>query len=138
MKTIIPAAMLLSLAAAAPAQQSSPPAAGGQAGGLLGGLLGGGLPNVASTSAGNAAGLLSYCVKNNVLGGGGASSVLDRLAGRQGVTGSPGYTAGQRGQVQTGEGRALSLDGVKGQVKTQLCNLVLRRAQSFLPGGALR
>lgn len=138
MKLILPAVALLCLATGASAQQSDQPATRGGAGGLLGGILGGGLPNVASTSASNAAGLLGYCIENNVLGGAGADSVLDRLTGRQGVTGSPGYEAGRQGQVQTGNGRALSLDGVKGQVKTQLCNLVLRRAQSFLPGGAAR
>lgn len=138
MKLVLPAVALLCLATGASAQQSNPPATGGGAGGLLGGILGGGLPNVASTSAGNAAGLLGYCIENNVLGGAGATSVLERLAGRRGVANSPGYEAGQQGQVQTGNGRALSLDNVKGQVKTQVCNLVLRRAQSFLPGGAAR
>ncbi|MGC4250123.1 MAG: hypothetical protein QM605_01315, partial [Sphingobium sp.] len=44
--------------------------------GGLGGLLGGILPDVASVGAGNAAGVLSYCVKNKVLGGANAKSVL--------------------------------------------------------------
>ena len=105
-----------------------------QSGGGLGALLGGALPNVASTSAGNAAGVLGYCVKNNLLSGANATSVLGTLAGRAGVAGSPGYLAGQSGLLQTGQPDAapLSLDGLRGQLKTQVCNLVLRRAKTFL------
>ncbi len=103
------------------------------AGGLggLGGLLGGALPNVASASAGNAAGLLGYCIKNNVLGGNGAASVLGKLTGKQGVAASPGFEAGRQGELQAGD-TALSLDSLKGRVKTQVCSMVLKRAQSFL------
>lgn len=108
-----------------------------RAGGLLGGmsgLLGGGLPNIASTGAGNAAGLLGYCIKNNVLGANqasGAGSLLNRLTARRGVQSSNGYLAGQQGEVQTG-GRSFSLSGVKDQVRGQICSLVLRRAQSLV------
>ena len=124
------------LAAAAPAQT----------GGGLGGLLGGALPNVGSIGAGNAAGLLGYCIKNNLLGGAagappsdqtsaaaptGARAILDRLAGRQGVEQSPGYAAGQAGQVQT-PGGTLPLGSLRGQIKNQVCKLVLNRARSFL------
>lgn len=106
----------------------------GQAGGLLGG---GGLPQIGSIDAGNAAGLLGYCLKNRLLGSGatgagGAASVLGRLTGQRGVQRTPGYAAGQAGQLETPNGDALSLDGLRGQLKTQLCNLVLKRAKAFL------
>ncbi len=142
------------LAAAAPAQ-TTPTRAGG-----LAGVLGGVLPRVGSIGAGNAAGLLGYCLKNNLLGatgatgaagtGGaapapgaaatptpaasatGARAILERLLSRPGVQQSPGYKAGEAGQVQTGNGRALGLGGVQGQLRSQMCKLVLNRAKSFL------
>lgn len=110
------------------------PARGGGLAGLLGegGLLGdGGLPNIASAGAGNAAGLLGYCIKNNLVAGNGAAGILGQLTGKRGVTASPGFEAGQRGQVQTGD-NAFSLAGVQDRVKTQLCGMVLKRARSFL------
>ncbi|WP_375429346.1 DUF2501 domain-containing protein [uncultured Sphingomonas sp.] len=141
------------LAAAAPAQTT--PGAG-----ELAGVLGGALPRVGSIGAGNAAGLLGYCLKNNLLGttgaagnGGGllggaaavpsatptpaapatgARAILERLLSRPGVQQSPGYKAGDGGQVQTGNGRTLGLDGMQGQLRTQMCKLVLNRAKSFL------
>ena len=116
--------------------------------GGLGGLLGGGLPNVGSVGAGNAAGLLGYCLKNRLLGQGGmlggltggqtgtqasgAQSILQRLTGRKDVQTSPGFAAGQAGQVQAGNGQTLALGNLGGQVKTQLCNVVLKRAKAFL------
>lgn len=144
------------LAAAAPTQTT--PGSTGTGG--LAGVLGGVLPRVGSIGAGNAAGLLGYCLKNNLLGttaptgaasglfGGatpvpgvtptpaasatGASAILGQLLNRPGVEQSPGYKAGEAGQVQTGNGRKLGLDGVQGQLRTQMCKLVLNRAKSFL------
>ncbi len=141
MKSIAIAVLLSSVPVVATAQTAAgaEPAAGRGVGGLLGqagGLLGGGVPAVGSIGAGNAAGLLGYCVKNKLLGatGGasGASGVLGRLTGQKDVKTSPGYIAGQAGQVQAPDGQTLSLGSLRGQVKNQLCNLVLSRARSFL------
>lgn len=101
---------------------------GSGASGLMGGLL----PNVASTGAGNAAGVLSYCVKNKILGGAGATSALSGLLGQKGVKSSKGYAAGRNGQLITGDGNAFSLSGVKGKVKSKVCDLVLEHAHSLL------
>jgi len=142
MKTILAATLLLA-PTLAEAQTADPaPAATPRTGGLLGqmsGLLGGGggaLPQIGSIGAGNAAGLLGYCVKNRLLGAGGnatgAAGVLGRLAGQREVREQPGYAAGQAGQVQAPNGQALSLDTVRGQLKNQVCNLVLNRAKAFL------
>jgi len=140
MKHVLLALTLGGLVAAPVAAQQAtvPPAAtparGGGLAGLLGegGLLGGGgLPNIASAGAGNAAGLLGYCIKNNLVAGNGAAGILGQLTGKRGVTASPGFEAGQRGQVQTGD-NAFSLAGVQDRVKTQLCGMVLKRARSFL------
>ncbi|RZT47474.1 uncharacterized protein DUF2501 [Sphingomonas sp. BK036] len=158
MKTAIALAAALSLTTGAAAQTAASQTAAPQTergaqggfGGLssLGGLLGGGLPNVGSVGAGNAAGLLGYCLKNRLLGQGGmlggltggqtgtqasgAQSILQQLTGRKDVQTSPGYAAGQAGQVQAGNGQTLSLGNLGGQVKTQLCNVVLKRAKAFL------
>ena len=155
-----PVALLLAASLASSATAQTRPSTEPQSGGLmgsLGGLLGGGMPSVGSIGAGNAAGLLGYCLKNNLLGQGGAlgaltggrnatpraggstnapatgaQSILQRLTGRQGVQTSPGYAAGQAGEVQAPNGQAFSLDDLGGQVKTRMCSIVLNRAKSFL------
>ena len=96
------------------------------------GLMGGLLPSVSSTSASNAAGVLSYCLKNKILGSTGATSVLSGLSGQKGVKSSKEYAAGQNGQLIAGDGKAFSLEGVKDTVKSKVCDLVLQRAQSLL------
>lgn len=116
-------AALLSLAAAPVAAQNSG----------LGGLLSGGLPNVAGASAGNAAGLLGYCLKNNLVSGGGAASVLGTLTGKQAVTSSPEYDAGRSGTLLAG-GKSLPVGDLKGQLRNRVCGLVLKRARSFAGG----
>lgn len=156
--TALVAAFVLSTTASAQttAPQSAPTQSGLSSLGGLGGLLGGALPNVGSIGAGNAAGLLGYCLKNNLFGQGGAlgaltggrntsragsttkapatgaQSILQRLTGRQGVQTSPGYAAGQDGEVQAPNGQAFSLDDLGGQVKARMCSIVLNRAKSFL------
>ena len=52
--------------------------AGAQLGDLKGLAGGGDMSSLASGSAGNAAGVVEYCVKNNYLGGDAASSVKER------------------------------------------------------------
>ncbi len=144
MKTFLAAALLIAPAIAV-AQTGADPTPGatstasrggllGQAGSLLGGS--GGMPAIGSIGAGNAVGLLGYCVKNKLLGatgsGAGAAGVLGRLTGQKDVQGEPGFAAGQAGQVQGAGGQTLSLASLRGQVKTQVCNVVLKRARSFL------
>jgi len=124
--------MIKSIAAIALIGLAATPGVAQTKSGGLAGLLGGALPNVASSSAGNAAGLLGYCVKNNVLSGANAASVLGSLTGKSGIATSDGYAAGQAGQLDTGRGSAMSIDGLKGQAKTKVCSLVLKHAKSFL------
>ena len=67
-------------------------------GGALKGAAGGGLDpsSLASGSAGNAAGIIEFCVKNNYLGGDAASSIKNALVGKLGgeeqAKADPGYT----------------------------------------------
>lgn len=99
----------------------------------LGSVLGGGLPDVGGVGAGNAAGLIGYCVKNKYLSGAGATSVLGKLTGQPGITDSPEYADGQNGLLKSGD-QQFSLSSVKGQVKTKLCDMVLKQGSSLIGG----
>ena len=105
-------------------------------GGALGGLTGG-LPSVTQASPSNTAGVLQYCVRNNYVSGGAASSVKDSIVGK--VTGSgqgandSGFKAGDSGILETGDGQNFSLGGgAKEQVTHKVCDLVLQHAKSLL------
>ena len=91
-----------------------------------------GLPNVSSISAGNAAGVLSYCMKNKVLSGGSATNALNGLMKKPGVASSSGYASGQAGNIVTGQGQKFSLNQVPNQMKSQACNAVLKQAPKLL------
>ncbi|MDE7540908.1 YjjA family protein [Gluconobacter sphaericus] len=96
------------------------------------GMMSSMLPNISSASTGNVAGVLTYCVQNNYLSGSGATSALSSLTGKQGVTSSSDYTAGQQGQLLTGGSNAFSLSSLKGQMKQKVCNMVLSHAKNLL------
>jgi hypothetical protein len=97
----------------------------------MGGL--GGVPNISDLGIGNAAGVLGYCAKNRLLGDtSGASSVLNALEKKPGVTSSKDFAAGQAGQILGGDGVSLSLDSITGPMKSQACEMVLKQAQQFL------
>lgn len=91
-----------------------------------------GVPNVSSISSGNAAGVLSYCVKNKVLSGGHATDMLGGLMKNPGITSSSSYAAGKAGNIVTGNGQKFSLSQVPSQVKSQACNAVLKQAPKLL------
>jgi hypothetical protein len=109
----------------------------------LKGMMGGGSSSsLSSASAGNAAGVLQFCVKNNYLGSdGGATTVKDKLLGKLGgdtkaasndatsnaggglvgklggattPTKDPGYLSGASGILQTGNGKKVDLAAVTG------------------------
>ncbi len=111
-----------------------------QLGNALGALTGGGggtaLPSVGSASMGNIAGLLEYCVTNNLLGGGAGGvqqSLLGKLGGAGQAAGNSDYTAGTQGMLQTGGGQGFNLGGdMMTQLKQQVCTMIMQRAQSFL------
>jgi len=120
-------------------------------GDLAGGALGGGgdLGSLASGNAGNAAGVIEYCVKNNYLGGDAAASMKDKLMGKAGIGGDSkdqGYGDGANGLVQTSDGKSVDLSslgggsaggiGGVGDMKSKLtkkaCGAVLDHASSLL------
>jgi hypothetical protein len=120
-----------------PGMPGMPAGAPGSVGGMAGGMAGGatsslGMPDVSSMGVGNATGVLSYCVKNNVLGGSEATSALGSLTGKPEVKSSDGFTAGSAGTLLSGNGSKLSLDSVPAPMKSKVCNMVLKQAKSFL------
>ncbi len=116
--------------------------AGAQDLGALKGMAGGSgdLSSVASGSAGNAAGVIEFCLRNNYLGGDAASSMKDKLMGK--VGGSNGseqdkaaYTDGAAGLLTTGDGRKIDLakmGGLKESITKKACASVLEHASSML------
>jgi hypothetical protein len=92
----------------------------------------GGLPDVTKMGAPNVAGVLGYCVKNRLLSGTGATSVIDGLKGKSGVASSPEFSAGEAGNIIAGGGAPVSLGAMPAQLKTQACNAVLRHGSSLL------
>ena len=103
--------------------------AGAQVPGLPGGV---GLPDVTKMGIPNVAGVLGYCVKNRLLSGSSANSVINGLKGKSGVTSSPQYRSGEAGNIITGSGSPLAINSLPAQLKTQACNAVLRHGTSLL------
>lgn len=104
--------------------------------GDLKGLAGGAdVSSLASGSAGNAAGVVEYCVKNNYLDGG-AAGIKDKLMGK--VTGDSGksdYDDGAKGLVKTSDGKSVDigkLGEMKKSVTKKACSAVLDHAKSLL------
>ena len=103
----------------------------------LGGLGGAGLPAVDQASPSNIAGVLEYCLKHKYLGGGDASagsSVLGKLTGSGKAKDDGAFKAGSSGLLETGGGDTFSLggSGIQEKVTDQVCDLVLKHAQSLL------
>lgn len=133
----VTAAASFSLSQPACAQMPSMPGMSDMGQGMTGGGMMG-LPSVSSAGSSNLVGLLGYCVQNNFLGASTASPVMSALGQKAGISGQgdSAYQAGQRGLLDTGNGKSFSLasagQGVKQQVTQKVCNMVLSRSQSML------
>ena len=91
------------------------------------------LPNVSKMSAGNAAGVLQYCMKNNLVSSTSAGAVVDQLGKKQKlIPASADFSAGQAGKIMTGPGKSTPLSGLQPHLKSQACNMVLKQAKNFL------
>jgi hypothetical protein len=108
-------------------------AANSQGGNSALGNLGLKMPAVGSSTIGNAAGVLQYCVKNNYLGGD-AASVKDKLLAK--ITGQKkqeaGFANGAKGLLKGGDGKSLNLKGLSSKVKEKACDYVLKNASSLV------
>lgn len=113
----------------------------------LGGMLGGsggssalsalGLGNLSSGTASNAAGVLTYCMKNNYLNADKAAQVKNQLLGKLGLSQKEepkdqGYQNGLMGMVTGADGKSFSLDKVKSNLKEKACDFVLDNAKSLI------
>lgn len=109
-------------------------ALGGGAG--LGSALG--LPSIGGNTAGNAAGVLQYCIQNKYLGGTDASGVKDKLLDKVGMgtqqkqQQDPGYQQGIAGMLSGSDGSSFDLNRLKGDLKDKACGYVLDNASSLI------
>jgi hypothetical protein len=85
------------------------------------------LPNVASISAGNAAGVLQYCVKKNLVSSVSAGPVIDGLTKKPGLAKSSDFSAGQAGQIVAD--KKFSIGRAPGYLQSQACDMVLKQAK---------
>ena len=90
-----------------------------------------------SGTAGNAAGVITYCMKNNYLNADKAAQVKNQLLGKMGLgqkeePKDEGYLSGLSGVVTGSGGQTFSLDKVKGKAKEKACDFVLDNAKSLL------
>ncbi|WP_392432413.1 DUF2501 domain-containing protein [Yersinia sp. HM-2024] len=108
----------------------------------LTGLLNGSDKALSASTMTNAAGILQYCVQNNVLSANGTTAIKDQLMSKLGITStenakSQDYQEGLGGLLKTGEGKSLNLNNLGSEqitekIKTKACDLVLKQGQSFL------
>lgn len=114
----------------------------------LGGLLGNsdataglltslGVP--AAGTASNAAGVITYCVKNNYITANKAKAeqMKDQLLGKIGLQKKEepkdeGYLGGLAGKITGSNGQTFSMDKLKGNLKEKACDFVLNNATSLL------
>ena len=104
----------------------------------LGGLGGLALPGISGKTAGNAAGVLEYCVKRKYLSGNAVASVKDKLLSRYGLgtekkaQQDSGYKSGLQGILQGDGGQSFNLDAVSDKFKHKGCDYVLDNAGKLI------
>ncbi len=103
------------------------------------GLTNGNLGSLAAGSAGNAAGILQYCIQNNYLSGDAASSMKDRLLGKIGgadaAAQDSGYAAGLQGMLTDKDGQSMDITkmgSLESNLTQKACQAVLSNASSLL------
>jgi hypothetical protein len=107
----------------------------GSLGSMASGLSG---QSLSSASTGNVAGLLQYCISNNLIQGEGASSIQNKLMGKlpggSASSSDPGYKDGAKGLLKSSDGKQLDLSGggLPAQATKQVCDQVLAQAKSML------
>lgn len=105
-------------------------------------LLNGGNQTLSASSMTNAAGVLQYCLKNNVVDNK-VSAVKEQLMSKlrldepQKVQETTDYKQGLAGLLNTGNNqqinlRALSNTDLGKKVKTKACDLVLKQSKQFI------
>ncbi|WP_127957677.1 DUF2501 domain-containing protein [Serratia microhaemolytica] len=105
-------------------------------------LLNGGDSALSAKTMGNAAGILEYCVKNNILSQSGTDLVKNQLLDKLGLNtpasaNNQDYQQGLAGLLNTNNGQqvdlaSLDMSKITEQVKHKACELVLDQGKSFL------
>jgi hypothetical protein len=88
------------------------------------------LPKVSSISVSNAAGILTFCMQNNLISSTGADVVLSTLPRKPDVK-SQDYLVGQGGQILGDQGKNFTIKGAPWYLQFQACDLVLQQAKTF-------
>ena len=96
----------------------------------LGGLTGSG-------TASNAAGVITYCMKNNYLNANKAAEVKNQLLGKLGLgqkeqPKDQGYKDGLMGMIKGDNGQSFSMDKIKSNLREKACDFVLDNAKSLI------
>lgn len=108
----------------------------------LAGLLNGGSQSLSAGTMTNAAGVLQYCMKNNLIDNN-VSSMKEQLLGKLGLEDSKkqqqstDYQQGLLGLLNTGDHQQVNLTSLGEtplgkQVKTKACDLVLKQGAKFI------
>jgi len=106
----------------------------------LGAVTGGmDLSALSSGSAGNAAGILQFCISNNYLTGNAASSMKDRLVSKIGGADAAqqdtGYANGTQGTLTGRDGKSIDITkmgSLESNLTQKACGAVLDHASSLL------
>lgn len=126
-------------------QNSNSTSSGQQSGtsmSALSGLLNGGNQSLSANSMTNAAGVLQYCVQNNIVDNN-VSSVKDSLLSKLGLNNTQkqqettDYKQGLMGLLNTGSNQQVNLSSlgetpIGKKVKTKACDLVLKQGKQFI------
>ena len=90
-----------------------------------------------SGTASNAAGVITYCMKNNYLNADKAAEVKNQLLGKLGLgqqeqPKDQGYQDGLMGMIKGNNGQSFSMDKIKSNLKEKACDFVLDNAKSLI------
>jgi hypothetical protein len=87
------------------------------------------LPNVTSISRGNAAGVLQYCVKHELVSSVVAGTVIDGLTKTPEISKSPDFATGEAGQILGS--KTFAIGTAPAYLQSQACDIVLKQAEQF-------
>jgi hypothetical protein len=88
------------------------------------------LPDVASISQANAAGVLQYCVAHHLVSSSATDRILESLTSKHAITASADYSTGRSGRVVAG-GKTFSIGHATRHLKSQACDMVFKQAKQF-------
>lgn len=123
-----------------PADKASAPAQGVQmvqgvtgaaTAGTPGALGENGLPPITEASAGNVAGLLSYCIQKQYVYGTTSRTVGRDLAKRADVKNDQGYSLGGQGLLQNGTSTPFDISTLDKSARVKLCSDLTHRGQEL-------